>query len=562
MDWDVAIRSIVEYEAEALAVERVSYWHYCAGTRTIGCDAGYVASLRSFEHGAAMTERELPEYFRAIREQRVLDMSDVQTDPRCCSLRDYCSARGVASMLDVPVWSEGELRGVLCHEHVGPKRLWTGRELDFATSVSQIVSSALAARAHTQAEAAALRAAFLDTVSRGLSSLDVQVVARRAVSLCVPRVGDVSLIWAQHPNGTLECLALEGAAPLTSRVADYVRSPAGRERPPMATRVLTQGQSLLVPAFTPEVLEHLQFSATDDAAIRMLGISTGMSVPLALADKVFGAMTFMACGRHFGADDLQLAESIAQRVASALENARLYQVAREAIHARDDLLAVAAHELRTPLTPLMLETDNLVRLARRSGDAAETARSERIAGYVRRFCGLVDHVLGALRIRAEGVHLARSPLDLTALVRERAGRIGLRAQAVGSAIAVDCPPSLAGTLDRECIAQVIDALLDNAMKFGRGRPIEVALRADGTWAELSVGDHGEGIAADRMSAIFQPFERACPSEHFGGVGLGLYIAKAIVEAHGGSIAATSSPGQGATFVVRLPIAASAAVRSR
>jgi signal transduction histidine kinase len=555
MDWDIAIRIIVEYDAEKLRVERVSFWHYCPVTRTIGCDAGYVASLRSFEHGATLGEPDIPEYFRAMREQRVLDMCDVQTDPRCCRLHEYCSARGIASMLDVPVWSEGQLRGVLCHEHVGPKRCWNGRDLDFVTGVAQIVSSAVSARAHTQAEAAALRAAFLDTVSRRLSSLDVQVVARRAVALCVPRIGDVSVIWLGHPNGTFECLALEATEPLTSRVGDYVRSPRGRGQPPMATRAVMQGQSLLVPEFTPEVLERLHFSAADRGAIQTLGLSTGMSVPLALADKVLGAMTFIARGRHFGADDLHLAECVAQRVASALENARLYQVAREAIHARDELLVVAAHELRTPLTPLLLEMDNLVRMARRRGDAGETARSERIAGHVRRFRGLVDHVLDALRIRAEGVQLTPSRFDLAALVRDRAGRMGPRAQAVGSAIAVDCPPSLPGTLDRDGTEQVIGVLLDNAVKFGRGKPIEVSLRADGTWAELCVRDHGVGIAADRLSAIFQPFERACPSEHFGGVGLGLYIAKAIVEAHGGSIAATSSPGEGATFVMRLPIAA-------
>jgi signal transduction histidine kinase len=138
------------------------------------------------------------------------------------------------------------------------------------------------------------------------------------------------------------------------------------------------------------------------------------------------------------------------------------------------------------------------------------------------------------------------------LVRERAERIGPRARAAGSTIAVDCPPSLTGTLDRARIENVIDALLDNAVKFGCGKPIDVSLRADGTWAELSVRDRGMGIPADRLSAIFKPFERVCPTEHFGGLGLGLYMAKAIVDAHGGSIAATSSPGEGATFVMRLP----------
>jgi signal transduction histidine kinase len=124
---------------------------------------------------------------------------------------------------------------------------------------------------------------------------------------------------------------------------------------------------------------------------------------------------------------------------------------------------------------------------------------------------------------------------------------------VGCPIAIDAASSVAGRWDTAGLAKVIDVLLDNAIKFGRGRPIAVSLRADGTCCELSVRDKGIGIPRDRLSAIFQPFERAVPKEHFGGLGLGLYIAKAIVEAHGGAIAVTSRPGEGATFAVRLPL---------
>jgi signal transduction histidine kinase len=139
-------------------------------------------------------------------------------------------------------------------------------------------------------------------------------------------------------------------------------------------------------------------------------------------------------------------------------------------------------------------------------------------------------------------------------VRDRIGIVAERAQAAGSPITIDSPPSVAGRWDGSRLEKVIDALLDNALKFGRGSPIAVSLRADGTWAELSVHDQGIAIPADRLSAIFQPFERAVSKEHFGGLGLGLYIAKAVVDAHGGSIAATSRPGEGSTFVVRLPLA--------
>jgi signal transduction histidine kinase len=101
---------------------------------------------------------------------------------------------------------------------------------------------------------------------------------------------------------------------------------------------------------------------------------------------------------------------------------------------------------------------------------------------------------------------------------------------------------------------VVDRLLDNAIQFGQGKPIEVALERNGTQAVLVVRDHGLGIAAERLPSIFAPFERAVPKERFGGLGLGLYIAKSIIEAHGGSIAVTSRLAEGAVFVVRLPLA--------
>jgi signal transduction histidine kinase len=180
------------------------------------------------------------------------------------------------------------------------------------------------------------------------------------------------------------------------------------------------------------------------------------------------------------------------------------------------------------------------------------AWSESIARDVRRFSGVVDHILEALRIRGEGVLLVYESCDLATIVRGRVGLVAERARAAASPIALDSVPSVTGRWDRACLAKVIDVLLDNAIKFGSGRPIAVSLRVDGTWVELTVRDQGIGIPADRLRAIFQPFERAAPKEHFGGVGLGLYIAKAIVDAHGGSIDVTSRPGEGATFTVRLP----------
>jgi signal transduction histidine kinase len=551
-DWEGSLRRILQFDAEVLHVERVSFWSLHEETSSIHCDAGFVASVQSFEHGATLFEPDLPEYFAAMREARLLDMADVQTDPRCRGLRAYCASRGIASMLDVPVWLEGRLCGVVCHEHVGATRSWSAEEEDFVTSVSQVVSSVLAARAHTRAEEETRRVAFLDSVSRLASSLDAHEIGGRAVSLCVPWFADFSSVVLQTRGDVLELAAMKHRDPLKEEVIrEYLGSRSFTPRLPL--RVMRQGQSLLLPDMTPEVTARYGFTPEDRVLIERLAIRSAIAVPLAVGDKVFGVMSFAASDRQYGGDDLAFAENIGSRVAAALENARLYAVAREAVRARDELLVVAAHELRTPLTALQLRTDQQLRRARRGADPAEKAWSENIARDVRRFSAVVDHILDALRIRGEGVALMCARFDLATVVRGRVRLVAERARAAASPIALDSVPEVTGCWDKAFLEKVIDVLLDNAIKFGSGRPIAVSLRAEGTWAELVVRDQGMGIPADRLPSIFRPFERAVSQEHFGGLGLGLYVAKAIVDAHGGSIEVASRPGEGTTLTVRLPL---------
>jgi signal transduction histidine kinase len=559
-DWDASVRRIVKVDAELLEVERVSFWSLHEETATIYCHAGYVASMRTFEHGGTLCEGQSPEYFEAMRQARIINMSDVKTDPRCRGLREYCIARGVSSMLDVPVWVEGRLAGVVCHEHVGPIRHWSTRDEDVATCVSQIVSSALASRALDEADGLAQRAAFLDTLSCVLSSLDSQEVANHAISLCVPRLAEVAIVWVRSDEGGMDCKAVKHADPAKNgHLLEYARERAPewrRGRPGLAARVTQQGQALLIPELTPSVLERYGFLPEDRQEIIELGLHAAMSVPLTAGGKTFGAVTlYGGPERRYGMDDLSLAESIGARVASALSNAHLYEVARDAVRARDELLVLAAHELRTPLSALQLTTDQLLQQSRRDQDPAQAVRSEKIAYHVRRFTAVVDHILNAMSIRAEGIALHRCTCDFAEIVRDRVNRIAKRAQAVDCVITTSSPESVTGSCDRERFATVIDALLDNAVKFGRGHPIEVTLVVAGPWVELSVRDHGIGFSPPRLDAFFDPFQRGVAREHFGGLGLGLYVAKAIVVAHGGTISATSSPGEGATFVVRVPLGA-------
>jgi signal transduction histidine kinase len=552
------MRHLIQFDADSLGVDRVSFWSLGDETTTIHCDAGYIASSNSFERGATLFEVDHPAYFDALRAARILSIDDVVGDSRTRGLQDYCAARKIASMLNVPVWVDGRLAGVLCHEHVGARRHWRAAEEDFARGAGQIVASALVARAQTSAEAAARRAAFLDSVSRLiLASLDAREIAKRVVDLIVPRFADFAMVWSQNDAEVLEPLASTHVVPgMRPLVVDAARAAVVGSSSPGLAYVVAQGQSLLYPDVSPFVLERLGEAQRERALLA--GVRTLLVVPLVLAGRTLGAMTWGAANRHYRSEDLALAEAVAERVAGALENARLYEIAQQAIRARDEFLILAAHEFRTPLTALQLFAydPRVVSSrggARPPGATDESLRSANLARQVRRLSTLVERVCDAARIRTEGIALTLAACDLTAIVTDRGDVTAERARRSGCELVLRAQSSVVGRWDRARLGQLVDELLDNAIKFGVGKPIEVTLDRDGDSARLIVRDRGAGIPTDRLTSIFSPFERAVPRDHCGGLGLGLHVAKAIVEAHGGSIEVTSHLERGTTVTARLPI---------
>ncbi len=155
------------------------------------------------------------------------------------------------------------------------------------------------------------------------------------------------------------------------------------------------------------------------------------------------------------------------------------------------------------------------------------------------------------RMRLGRLELAFEPGDLSELARETVLQLHDEIERSGSRLLLDLAPT-SGRFDRLRLEQVITNLLTNAAKFGRGKPITLHVAPDGERARIRVTDHGIGISTDDQSRVFERFERAVTSEHFGGLGLGLYIARQIVEAHGGEIRVESAPAAGTSFVVLLP----------
>jgi signal transduction histidine kinase len=235
---------------------------------------------------------------------------------------------------------------------------------------------------------------------------------------------------------------------------------------------------------------------------------------------------------------------------------RLVADLRGAVTARDEFLSVASHELRTPLATMRLQSTLLSRwLAQVSlgeHEAELRMHCEVIERQVRRLEMLTGELLDVTRIATGRLELHRELVDLVPLAREVVARHVVE----GShdvTIVLECDASLPGRWDAFRLDQVISNLLANAIRYGQTKPIQVAVRgADGA-ARLIVQDQGIGIADEYKERIFGQFERAVSSHHYGGLGLGLWITKQVVEAHGGTIHVESRLGHGATFTVTLPL---------
>jgi signal transduction histidine kinase len=261
--------------------------------------------------------------------------------------------------------------------------------------------------------------------------------------------------------------------------------------------------------------------------------------------------------RRFSNTDRAFVEELAGRAALALDNARLYREAQEAL----ELIGVAAHDLANPLHMLQLL---LSKLRRTDPEDQEKLRTGLSAAdrQTKRLGQLLNNLLDLSRSSSGALTLELTEMDLAELVRETLERSADQAAEAGCSLSADLEPGLTGRWDRLRLDRVVTNLLSNALKFGRGRPVDLrGWRSEGQ-VFLSVRDRGSGIAPEAQARIFGRFERAPSGEGKAGFGLGLYIVRQLVEAHGGRIRVESTPGEGATFIVELPRDAGAPGRPR
>jgi PAS domain S-box-containing protein len=363
-------------------------------------------------------------------------------------------------------------------------------------------------------------------------------------------VDTVAVLLLDESENVLVARASKG---IEEEVEQGVRIPVGRG---FAGKIALDAR--------PVVLNDVDHADVLNPILRDKRIRSLMGVPLVVEGRVIGVVHVGSLSvREFGEKDVHFLQIVADRVALAIEHSRLYDEARRAradantaeaaVRMRDEFLSVAAHELKTPMTSVKIAAQLLKRsLAGAELTPAQHRAIATVDRQITKLGRLVVQLLDTVRLQGGGLALQVEDVDIAALVREAVEEA--RGLSTNHEFAVEAPDSLRVRIDPLRIEQVLLNLLDNAVKFmPEGGQIDVKVSTSVTTVVLSVRDRGLGVSAEHRSRLFDRFYQAHPDRS--GMGLGLYIARQIVERHGGTIYAESPAGGGTRFVISLPIGA-------
>lgn len=421
-------------------------------------------------------------------------------------------------------------------------------------------------RAQEQLKARAQQSsAVADLGLHALQTPDLQPVLQRAAEAAASILGtELAVAMELEPDGT--SLRVTAGVGLQEGLVGTARVPV---KGTLSGLVLETRE----PAVTFDITREKRFRPAELWLTHGAVSGAVVLIPTPEADQPFGTFgVYATTKRAYSEDDIRFLQALANVVATAIarrkteerlravehaaeqERLRVTQAER-ALRERDDFLSVAAHELRTPLTAMRLQLQGLSHALDRGemGLPGVPPRLHRALKHTDRMGILVERLLDVSRIAAGQMTLHREPLDLVKLVREIVDDLSDQAANAGSEVRLDLRAQPVGDWDRVRLEQVVMNLLTNALKYGAGKPIDVTVDVEGDLAHLVVKDQGIGIQPEDLGRIFRRFERAAPSSHFAGMGLGLYIAGHIVDAHGGTVHVESAPGAGATFRVTLPL---------
>jgi PAS domain S-box-containing protein len=473
-------------------------------------------------------------------------------------------ALGLYSAIIVALVARGKTLGALSLIRSTPARgRYTEDDLAFAEELGR--RTALAAdnaRLFAAEQQAQKRAMFLAEGSRLLaSSLDYEATLQSVTQLAVPILADWCGIELVREDGTFQ---LVGVAHVDPEKAHWARE-LHRQRPPekdprsVVAKVVRTGESHFISVMTDAMLVAAARSPEELALYRGIGFRSFICVPMISRGRTVGAISFVRTqesARHYDEADLTLAEDVARRAASAIDNALLYGEAVGANQAKADFLAVMSHELRTPLTAIIGYAELLADEIVGPVNEAQKEQISRVRASGAHLLTLIEEILTFARIEAGQETVRAERVELVELVRETVAivePIAARKRLTLDVRAQDA--SLVIETDGVKVRQILLNLLANAIKFTDAGTVIVELQRAQGRVDVAVHDTGIGIARDHLETIFEPFWQVeqVRTRKVGGTGLGLSVARQLARLLGGDVTAESEVGKGSVFRCWVPV---------
>jgi PAS domain S-box-containing protein len=465
-------------------------------------------------------------------------------------LPGYLRETGAAETVETALWTRGsrgarEVVGVRANGEVFPvegaiSRVDVGGSR-FLTSMLRDVSKQRQREREQQ---------FLAETGRVLSSsLDPKIMMRRLAELAVPVLADWVIVYLRGEDGRMRRIKVVGHGWQWKETALALETTAlDLDQPFLGYEVVLGEKPVFEPAVAQNYLDRLAGDPEQRALIERLKPVSLIGVPLLTRESHVGAIVFVSSRRVYANEQLQIAMELAQMAGLAMTNAELYHDTQVALRSRDEMLSVVVHDLRNPLVGIELSAGLLSSSQSSSEETKSIAR--KMGESTRYMSRLIQDLVDVVRVDSGKLTVSRASHNLSDLVQ----RAITTTRSSGAEVSVDVempklPPVF---VDGDRVVQVLSNLLSNAFKFTPpGGRVRVHARQIGPEVEVMVEDRGCGMSEEQVAHVFDRFWQAAPADR-GGLGLGLAIAKGIVEASGGRIWVESSLGKGSRFFFTLP----------
>jgi signal transduction histidine kinase len=392
------------------------------------------------------------------------------------------------------------------------------------------------------------------------SSLDPVTTLRNIARLAVPSLADWCAIDLIDSDGHIERVAVEHI----DRAKAQAATELARRHPPSSAAeagvatAIRQGKSQLIREVTAELLDQLAQGPRHRRLLEELGIRSLMIVPLAARTGPIGAISFVSAesGWLYSAEELEMAEELAARAALAIENSRLFDESQAATEAKSDFLAVMSHELRTPLTAIIGYAELLQLGVPEPVTPRQHEQAERIEISARHLLQLIEEILTLVTLDSGESRVRNDRVQVSELLQRACTIIEPMARSKDLPIKVSYPEGdVPLHSDPDKLLQILLNLLSNSVKFTEKGEIRLVSRLEEDSMTFEVADTGIGMDAEHLGRIFEPFwqvERPI-TRRAGGTGLGLTISRRLADLLGAEISVQSSPKEGSTFSLRVPL---------